>query len=731
MPEEEIKPQIVKAYKFIKVFVITILILGITLIGIFSANIDSFREPIMSELSQVTGLPIEIKSLSLSVSNGLSLHGNSLNVRSKNNSTQIFSAQDIFLNVKLKPMLKGKFKIKKIILINPIMDIALNRKLYPIDLPEISQNSETSDQKIQEKLDNAENVKSNEITLSEISFKESLRNIFQNKNFSLRSIEVKNAQLTIIRPKFDLLPEAKIPIFLSAKFDLANPLPEKLNLTGKILDLDVQGLNFRGNLKADNLLAKKIPINIKFESASIPVNKINALAEILFNPEPTPVEFKSGQIEKFFISLKGFISSSDNQLNEALIETSLKAEGLEVSTPRLPQLESIPLINLEGNGAWKNNTLNYKVNGFLWDGIIASTLVANLPDVFKGSLVGTYNTTTKFNELGLPLARFNLFDSLTPATGTINGSIITKSSFNKDIRVSSELKVNDLSFKNKLPYTSKNVTLFFSQKSPRHAIAGIRITDLQLNNIFMNTVSSKVKISPEIFSFSNGRISPSNGTIVFSGQYRPKSKTFIIRFNGNKLLLSDFSEQQIKGFGKLKGMFQGNINQADIIKNKGEVVRFSHIANGISGKFGFNFKNGNLNTPIWIIDQFASSLKPVSTVISKKIELQYETLNGDFKVWQGKVTTDNFELKGPEINLAASASANLVNGKIDGVIKVTPMQLFNNITNISPLFGNIFKNDLNNIIGQSDFSLDGTIERPKLTQKLEKENFRKLNNTFK
>ena len=57
----------------------------------------------MSELSQITGLPIEIKSLNLSLSKGLSLHGNGLNVRSKDNSQQIFSAQDIFLNVKLKP----------------------------------------------------------------------------------------------------------------------------------------------------------------------------------------------------------------------------------------------------------------------------------------------------------------------------------------------------------------------------------------------------------------------------------------------------------------------------------------------------------------------------------------------------------------------------------------------------------------------------------------------------
>ena len=106
--------------------------------------------------------------------------------------------------------------------------------------------------------------------------------------------------------------------------------------------------------------------------------------------------------------------------------------------------------------------------------------------------------------------------------------------------------------------------------------------------------------------------------------------------------------------------------------------------------------------------------------------MEYETLIGGFKVWEGKVTTDNFELKGPQINLAASANANLVNGKIDGEIKVTPMQLFNKITKASPLLGDIFKEDLKDILNQTHFSLDGTLGEPKLTQKLDKQNPPKL-----
>ena len=110
-------------------------------------------------------------------------------------------------------------------------------------------------------------------------------------------------------------------------------------------------------------------------------------------------------------------------------------------------------------------------------------------------------------------------------------------------------------------------------------------------------------------------------------------------------------------------------------------------------------------------DELIPSLSPVA-VISKKIGLSYDTLIGDFKVWKGKISTDNFELKGPQINLAASANANLVTGKLDGEIKVMPKQLLNSSTKAALLLNEIFKNDLKNILTQTDFILDGTWNKP-------------------
>ena len=127
----------------------------------------------------------------------------------------------------------------------------------------------------------------------------------------------------------------------------------------------------------------------------------------------------------------------------------------------------------------------------LWDGTIESNLIINLPDLLRGSFAGTYNSATKFNELDLSSAGFN-----PPIVGTANGSINTKSSLNKDMHTYGNLQINDFSLEHEIPYTVKQVTFNFSQKSPHQTLARVQLNDLQLNNVLINTASSKLKISP-------------------------------------------------------------------------------------------------------------------------------------------------------------------------------------------------------------------------------------------
>jgi len=713
-----------KIRKYTKFAVVVSLILGIILFGIFSANLDSLRKPIIKELSQITGLSIQIESLNISFSNGLSLRGSGLKVRSKDNSQEIFAAQNIFLNAKIKPLLKGQLKIRKIILVNPIMNVSLKSEIKPFDSPNIFKNMGPLSQGAPARTKSTESSELTGTPATEVSLFKSLRNLFQNQNSSLRVIEVKNAELLLVRPKLDLFPAKKIPIRVSARLDLINPIPNQININGDLSHLEIEGLSFRGTLKANDLLAKETSINVELESAPIPVKTINTLAETLSNPESTPVEFTSGQIEKISIHLKGIVVSNGNPLKEVVIKSGFEIENLEISIPKIKKLGSVPLYDIEANGVWEDGILNYKINGMLWNGTIQSNLVVNLPDLLRASLTGTYNSETKFDKLDFSSIRFNPLDKWTPVTGTANGSIKTQSSLNKDIRTYGKLEINDLSLKHEIPYTTKQVTFSFSKKSSYQTQARVQFNDLQLNNILLSSVSSILKISPEKFIFNSGRIVPPNGIILFSGHYRPKPNTYVIRIDGNKLFLPDFLKGKMEGSGLFKGMFQGNFNTAKIIQQKGEDVYFSHIADGLSGKFGFEVENGHINSSLWMTDELIPSLSPVA-VISKKIGLSYDTLIGNFKVWKGKTSTDNFELKGPQINLSASATANLVTGELDGKIKVTPMQLLNSITKAAPLLSDIFKNDLKDTLTETHFNLDGTWEKPKLILKEEKTLFGK------
>jgi hypothetical protein len=711
MPKLSSLLQTKKNRKNTKLVLITGLILGVILLGFFSIDLDSLRKPIIKELSKITGLAIEIKSLKFSFSSGLSLRGSDLKVSSKDNSQQIFSAKKIFLNAKLKSLMKGQLEIRKIILVNPIMNVNLYSKTDLSDSREISNNMISLNQGATVKPKSLENYESTGIPGIEKSLFVTLLNLFKNQILSLRTIEIRNAELLFAQSKSNLLPAKNTPIGLSARLDLINPTPNEINIKGDIFQLEIEGLNFSGKLEANDLLAKELSIKAKLESTPISAKLINAITKTLSKKNSMHVEFISGQIEKLFIDLKGSIDSNGNLIKEIVIKSGFGIEGIEVLIPKIKTLGSMDLYNINANGAWENGILNYKVNGMLWDGTIESDIVVNLPDLLRGSLTGTYNSKTKFKELDISSIRFNSLDKWTPITGTANGSIKTQDSLNNTIQTSGKLKINDLSLKNKIPYTVKQATISFSKKSPRKTLARIRFDDLQLNNIFLNSFSSLLQLSPEKFLFNNGRIIPLNGVILFSGDYRRKPNTYVLRFNGKKIVFQDFLKEQLEGSGFFKGMFQGNFNTAKIIQQKGKEVNFSHLADGLSGKFRFGLKNGHINSSLWMRDKVIPSLSPLA-VITKNIGLRYDELTGEFKAWKGKVSTKNFKLKGQQINLAASGSANLVNRKIDGKVKVTSNQLLNTLTKEAPLLSDIFKNDLKNTLTEKQFNLEGTWEKP-------------------
>ncbi len=712
MPEQENKVQTAKSSRLFKFTLITSLILGVILIVGFSMSLDSFRKPIMDELSKATGLSIEIKSLKLSFSHGLGLRGTGLKVNSKDGSRQIFSAEDLFLDAELEPLLNRQLKIRKITLVKPAMSVVLGSKVDSTALSESPQAGKTPDHETPRQPDQMKNA----VPEPEDDLMEPIRKILERKDLSLRAVEIKDAALTLVRPKTDSLPAKKIPVTVNARFDLSRPNPDQVTIDGKLSQVDIEGLSFTGTLKTRDLLANHIPVNIDLESTSLPITRISTLIETFAGPEAIPVKMESGQIEKIFIRLEGLVDPNHDPLKEVVIKSGIKISNLQISIPDNEKPENIVLPNLDGEGVWQKGTLNYKFNGTLWDGTIQSNLIVNLPEALQGSFTGTFNSETQLKEMNLASVEFDLPDKWTHITGTVDGVIKAQGPIGQvssNIRTNGKLNINTLSLGSETPTTAKLATLTIRQKSPQRTLARVQIKDALFNNVTIKTVAANLKLSPDKFSLTNGRMVPANGVILFSGNYRPKPNTYIIRLNGDKLRVEDFIKEQMEGSGLFKGMFQGNLNTAQKVQQKGEAVLFSHVASDLSGKLSVQLKDGGITT-IPAIDGLLTLLNPTSVITAQKKGINYDTLGGDFKIWNGKTVTDNFALKGPQMNLEALAAANLATGKLDGEIKVMPIQLVDSIVKAIPLLGKILTGGGKSGLVESYFRLGGTLEKPEL-----------------
>ena len=721
MSEQEIKTKTNKSARFIK-FTLIAGILGIAIIGLISANLSSLREPIMKELSRSTNLSIEIKSLNLSLFNGLRLQGAGLKVSSKDGVKKIFSAQNLILDAELKSLMAGQLKIKKIVLVKPVTNITLDSKVVSFNLLNIPKSIDTKFQKNNLKPADVVKQKILETKTPETGLLESIRNLLKEQSSSLRSITIKEGKFIFSKPDGNL-PFFKItPIFLNAQIDISNPTSNQVNIKGKLSHIVAGALKFKGTVEALDVLEELSPVKINIESTSFPLSKIYSLINMEVIPNSVTIE--SGQIEKIFINLKGLINSSQNRLKDIVIKSGFNISALEILIPQNEILGGINLSDINGEGFYQNGTLNYQINGALWNGTIQSDLKFNLFNLKTESLVESFNSNTLINGIDLTSVEFKLPDQWTPTNGTLTGSINLQKSLNEKIsnrQTYGKLEISDLSLGveglNKIGQTK----IKFSQKVPQKIITTVKLKNLFFNNVSINTAKAKLKFSPEKISFSNGRIVPSNGMILFSGGYRPKLSTYSIHANGNDLHLKDFLGEQIEGSGLFSAMLQGNLNTAKSFKTKEEAALLPLIGNSLSGKLSFEFKDGTINPSIFLSDKFLSfPFQEFLSITEQNNKLIFHTFSGEFKAWKGQITTDKFKLKGPQINFTTLAAANLKTNKIAGEIKVTTINFLDSIKKIIPFFDKTLKKDL---LAKTYFRLGGTLEEPNFSIKKDKSMF--------
>ena len=714
MPKPENKGPVAKSLRRSLKFVLTAgLLIVVLLVGALFLDLNSFRRPIMDGLSRATGLSIEIESLNLSLSHGLELRCGGLRVRSRDGAREIFAANTLFLDAELEPLLNRELRIQSITLIQPKMKMSLGT--VPPASPPAAQPS--TGKPAEESQPESKAVPE---LLPPSDLMEPVWNILNRPDLSLRAVEIRGGELTLLRSGEGSLPTAEIPVRVDARFDLSRSDSNRIDITGELSQVEIKNLHLKGTLDVGDALGSLIQINGNLALEPFPLTDLNALAETFAEPgSRIPPELKSGQVEQGFIHVEGLIDPNNNPLEALVIKSGFQIKDIEIEPPANIFSENIILPRLEGEGIWQNRVLNYQVTGALWEGNILSNLVVNLPETLEGNLEGTFKSNTRLNGLDLASVGFFKADEWTPTAGTTSGSVkvqgsVSGSSLNP-VRADSRLEVHDLVLGlEENSSQAERASLTVQQKTPERTLAWFQVKNLRSKEIALQTIGGNLKVEPRKITLSNGRLIPPNGSIRVSGDYRPRSSTYIIRINGKNLRVEDFLKDQMEGTGRFKGMFQGNLKTALQAQEKEGSVTLSHVASGLSGKLSLELTNGGIRI-LPGLDALLTLLNSTSTDTTQKKGINYDTLGGVFKIWKGRAVTDNFELKGSQVDLATLAAVNLVSGKLNGEVKVMPMQLVDSIVKAVPLLENILTGGGKEGLIETYFKLGGTLEKPKLT----------------
>jgi len=714
MPESENKGPVAKSFRRSIKFVLTAgLLIGVLLVGAIFLDLNSFRRPIMDGLSRATGLSIEIGSLSLSLSHGLKLRCGGLKVRSSDGAREIFAANTLFLDAELEPLLSRKLKIQSITLIQPKMKVSLGTMRPASSLAAPASTGKPAEEPRPES-------KAVPELLPPSDLMEPVWNILNRPDLSLRTVEVRGGELTLLHSGKGPLPIAETPVRVNARFDLSRSDSNRINITGELSQVEIKNLRLKGTLDIGDALGSLIQVDGNLASKPFPLTDLNALAETFAEPgSRIPPELKSGQVEQVFIHVEGLIDPNNNPLGALVIKSGFQIKDLEIEPPANTFSKNITLPRFDGEGIWQNRALNYQFTGALWEGNILSNLVVNLPEALEENLEGTFSSNTQLNGLNLASVRFFKADEWTPTAGTTSGSIKVQGSVSglslNPVRTDSRLEVHDLVLGlEENSSQAEKVSLTVQQKTPQRTLAWFQVKNFRSKEIALETIGGNLKIEPEKITLSNGRFIPPNGSIRVSGGYYPRSSAYIIHIKGKNLRVEDFLKDQMEGTGRFKGMFQGNLKTALQAQEKEESVTLSHVASGLSGKLSLELTNGGIRL-LPGLDALLTLLNSTSTDTTQKKGINYDTLGGVFKIWKGRAVTDNFELKGSPVDLATLAAVNLVSGKLNGEVKVMPMQLVDSIVKAVPLLENILTGGDKEGPIETYFKLGGTLEKPKLT----------------
>jgi len=375
---------------------------------------------------------------------------------------------------------------------------------------------------------------------------------------------------------------------------------------------------------------------------------------------------------------------------------------------------NVEISQIKGNASLNDNKLNQNISAKILGGNISAKSNLSIKNTGAPRAI---ETDLQLESINLARIQHLKKGDWIPTSGKLSGKIKIKGALPKENVFLINLWPEGIISINKLTLgtgekkkTIAAAKLILNDNSKKFTQGLIELDKFKTAGLQLKKVQTKFKINPKQIDLTEGRIFLKNGQLKLTGSFLPLSGEYRLRFQGNKLKIENFLEQ-LAGSLNMQGKLSGKLHENS--------MGFRDIAKELSGQVKIKLTDGTL-PEFKALETFLTLLNPITGQQSKKAGLNYESLEGDFKIVKGLVNTDNLEMKSPQIKLQVDGEANLATDTINAQIKAMPLQILNKTIKAIPFLENILTGGKTGGLIETYFKVDGKLSKPKVTVQLHK-----------
>ena len=394
--------------------------------------------------------------------------------------------------------------------------------------------------------------------------------------------------------------------------------------------------------------------------------------------------------------------------------TVFDLENISLPVEITEKTVNVEISQIKGNASLNDNKLNQNISAKILGGNISAKSNLSLKNTGAPRAI---ETDLQLDHINLARIQHLKKGDWTPTSGKLTGKIKIKGALPKEnvflinLRPEGILNINKLALgTGEKKKTIEAAKLIVKDNSKKFTQGLIELDKVRTAGLQLKKVQTKFKINPKQIDLNEGRIFLKNGQLKLTGSFLSLSSDYRLRFQGNKLKIEDFLEQ-LTGSLNMQGKLNGKLHENSI--------EFRDMAKELSGQVKIKLTDGTL-PEFKALETFLTLLNPITGQQSKKAGLNYESLEGDFKIVKGLVNTDNLEMKSPQIKLQVVGEANLATDTINAQVKAMPLQMLDKTIKAIPFLENILTGGKKGGEIATYFKVDGKLSAPKVTAQLHK-----------